>query len=80
MFIFVNLNGEITDLADQIPFHLIQGNVNFILGVSEMVNGILPFWGRMEKDAANFTKGSKASSFLGTERENFAVFLEKQII
>lgn len=54
--------------------------MNFILGVPQMVDGILPFQGRMEKNEANFTKGSKMSSFLKTERENFAVFLEKQII
>lgn len=54
--------------------------MNFLLGVPEMVDGILPFQGGMEKDAANFTKGSKMSSFLGTLRENFAIFLEKQMI
>lgn len=48
----------------------IQGNVNFILGVPKMVDGILPFQGRMEKDASNFMKGSKILSFLGTERED----------
>lgn len=46
----------------------IQGNVNFILDLPEMVDGILPFQGRMEKDAADFTKGSKMSSFLRMER------------
>lgn len=39
--------------------------MNFILGVPEMVDGILSLQDRMEKDAANFTKGSKISSFLG---------------
>lgn len=42
--------------------------MNFILGGPEMVDGILPFQDRMEKDAADFTKGSKMSSFLRTER------------
>lgn len=54
--------------------------MNFILGVPEMADGILLFQGRMEKDAADFTKESKIPSFLRTERENFAVCLEKQII